>query len=285
MLLKLILLALAALPALSGAAAERDTSASWGTHGRTVVWAVGDGADGSAEARRLARYVGSKRPERFIYLGDVYEHGSAREFRDNYDANYGRMARRSDPVLGNHEFERRFEGYFPYWKRARGLNRERARHRAYVDDSGWQVIAYSSESDPFAEAAWVNRKIARHEGTCRLAAGHRGRYVVADGEHQDNPDQQPIWDALAGRTAVNLVAHNHLYGRLAPIDGVHVLVSGAGGHELRALGAQQHPVAAAHAGVPTATRLVLRRGALDFVQVDATGRVYDYGTIPCEPAR
>jgi hypothetical protein len=33
--------------------------------------------------------------------------------------------------------------------------------------------------------------------------------------------------------------------------------------------------------VPTATRLVLRRGAVDFRQVDASGRVYDSGTIPC----
>jgi hypothetical protein len=285
MLLKLILVALAALPALSGADAKRDASAPRATHARTVVWAVGDGADGSAESRELARYVRSKRPHRFIYLGDVYEHGDAAEFRRNYDPSYGRLARRSDPVIGNHEFERRFEGYFPYWKRARGLNRERARHRAYVDDSGWQVIAYSSESDPDAEAAWLRAQVALHPGTCRIAAGHRGRYVVADHEHEDNPDQQPIWEAVAGHTSVNLVAHNHLYGRLAPIDGVHVLLSGAGGHELRELGEQDHPVAAATTGVPTATRLVLRPGALDFRQVDASGRVYDYGTIHCAPAR
>jgi hypothetical protein len=69
--------------------------------------------------------------------------------------------------------------------------------------------------------------------------------VVADAMHDDNPDQRPIWSALAGRTAVNLVAHNHLYGRLAPIDGVRVLVSGAGGHELRELGEQRHAVASA----------------------------------------
>ena len=188
-------------------------------------------------------------------------------------------------MLGNHEFKRRFEGYFPYWKSARGLGRERARHRAYVDDSGWQVLLYSSESDPGDEAAWVRRQVARHPGTCRIAAGHRGRYVVADGLHADNPDQQPIWSALAGRTAVNLIAHDHLYGRLAPIDGVHVLVSGAGGHELRALGDQSHEVAAAETGVPTATRLVLRRGALDFSQVDAAGRVYDSGTIGCTSPR
>ena len=53
---------------------------------------------------------------------------------------------------------------------------------------------------------------------------------------------------------------------------------------MRAPGEQRHAVAAAHAGVATATRLVLRRGALDFRQVDAIGRVYDSGTIRCTPA-
>ena len=253
--------------------------------GRTVVWALGDGADGSSEARELARYVRSARPERFLYLGDVYERGAMAEFERNYDPLYGPLADRTDAVIGNHEFKRRFEGYFPYWRRERGLGRRQARHRAYVDDSGWQVIAYSSESEPRAEARWVRRQIARHRGTCRIAVGHRGRYAVADTEHADNPDQEPIWRALAGRAAVNLVGHNHLYGRLAPIDGVHVLLSGAGGHELRAATEKRHAVASVETGVATAIRLVLRRGALAFAAFDARGNVYDSGTIRCVPAR
>ena len=251
---------------------------------RTVVYALGDGADGSAEGRRLARYVRSQRPDRFIYLGDVYERGTRAEFRANYHPLYGRLARRTDPVIGNHEHKRRARGYYPYWKRRRGFDSERARHRAYVDDSGWQIVSYSSESSPAIEAEWLRGAVARHAGTCRIAAGHRGRYAVADELHGDSPNQEPLWAALAGRTAVNLVAHSHLYGRLQPIDGVHVLVSGAGGHELRQPGEQAHGVAAVAAGVPTATRLVLRRGSLEFRQVDATGRVYDSGTIGCVPA-
>ena len=251
---------------------------------RTVVWALGDGADGSAEGRQLARFVRSRRPDRFLYLGDVYERGTRAEFRTNYYPAYGRLARRTDPVLGNHEFKRRFRGYYPYWQRRRGFGHERARHRAYVDATGWQLISYSSESSPAVEAEWMSAQIARRPGTCRLAAAHRGRYTVADDEHGDSPDQQPLWDVLAGRTAINLVGHSHLYGRLAPIDGVHVLVAGAGGHALRALGGQVHAVAAVEAGVPTATRLVLRRGRADFKQFDTVGRVYDSGTIDCVPA-
>ena len=188
-------------------------------------------------------------------------------------------------MIGNHEYKRRAHGYYSYWERRRGFDPERARHRAYVDASGWQIVSYSSESNTAAEADWLRAEVARHPGTCRIAAGHRGRYGVADDLHGDSPDQEPLWAALAGRTAVNLVGHSHLYGRLEPIDGVHVLVSGAGGHELRQPGQQAHAVAAVLAGVPTATRLVLRRGRADFKQFDASGRVYDAGTITCMPAR
>jgi hypothetical protein len=265
-----------------GGGAEREAA---GAVARTVVWAAGDGADGSPAARQLARYVKRQRPGRFLYLGDVYDSGTATEFAQHYDPVYGPLAQRTDPVVGNHEYGLRASGYFPYWRRQRGWSPDRALHRSYVDASGWQVIAYSSESDPAQEAAWVRRQVVRRGGTCRIAAAHRGRYVLADTAHDDNVDQGPIWHELAGRTAINLIGHNHIYARLTPIDGVTVLLSGAGGHDLRGLGQRRHPVAAVKIGVPTATRLVLRRGAADFRQVDAKGRVYDSGTVRCTPAR
>lgn len=283
-----IVLAVALLVAgaLLGSGGDEREAGPSAARAETVVWAVGDGADGSAAAQELARYVAARRPDRFLYLGDVYEHGTADEFAQHYDPVYGTLAGLTDPTIGNHEHAARRTGYVPYWRRERGWSRRRALHRSYVDAaSGWQVIVYSSESEPRREGAWVRRKVARRGGTCRIAVGHRGRYAVADAAHRDNTDQAPIWRALAGRTAVNLVGHSHLYGRLAPIDGVHVLVSGAGGHALRSRGTQQHEVAAIATGVPSATQLTLRRGALDFRQVDADGKVYDAGTIACTPAR
>ena len=51
------------------------------TAARAVVWAVGDGADGSAQARALAMRIAADRPDRLLYLGDVYESGTARGVR------------------------------------------------------------------------------------------------------------------------------------------------------------------------------------------------------------
>ena len=133
-----------------------------------------------------------------------------------------------------------------------------AKHRSYVDErSGWQVIAYSSQApDTHAEARWVSGEIKKHRGTCRIAMAHKGRHVVADSHHSDNREQEPIWQALKGTAAINLIGHEHIYGRLEPIDGVHVIVSGAGGHDLRA----------------------------ELTRVDADGGVHDSTTISCTPA-
>jgi hypothetical protein len=127
--------------------------------------------------------------------------------------------------------------------------------------------------------------MAEHRGTCRLVVAHKGRYVVADDSHDDNPAQAPIWQLIRGRAALNVVAHNHIYGRLLPIDGVTVIVSGLGGHGMRNLGEQSHPVAAAAAHTPMALRLTLRPGAADFEVRSRDGAVHDAGTVPCTPAR
>ena len=76
---------------------------------------VGDGADGSAAEAPSRATCARRRPDRFFYLGDVYERGTRAEFERTTTRSTGRLARRTDPVLGNHEFERRAKGYYPYW--------------------------------------------------------------------------------------------------------------------------------------------------------------------------
>lgn len=253
--------------------------------GQTVVYALGDGADGSSTSTALANYVKAQNPDRFFYLGDVYETGTATEFNTKYEPLYGSMASKTDPVIGNHEYGNRSTGYYPYWMNKRGWTQDQAKHRAYVDAaSGWQIIAYSSETDMAAEGTWVAGKVAQHGGTCRIVMAHKGRHVVADTSHSDNSSQESVWSKIINKTAINLVGHNHIYGRTTAISGVHVFVSGAGGHGLRSLGSQHHTVAKSKTLVATATRLVLRPGAADYQQVDKNGTVYDSGTITCTPA-
>ena len=45
-----------------------------------TIWAVGDGADGDQRSRDVARVIARSRPDRLLYLGDVYDTGTADEF-------------------------------------------------------------------------------------------------------------------------------------------------------------------------------------------------------------
>lgn len=85
-----------------------------------VVWAVGDGADGGADARAVARRIAAGRADRLLYLGDVCEHGSAADFRTNYASTFGPLADVTAPTPGNHEWPAHLEGYDPYWRTRTG---------------------------------------------------------------------------------------------------------------------------------------------------------------------
>ena len=104
---------------------------------RAIVWAVGDGADGSAPARRLARMIERDEPDAVLYLGDVYPSGTAEDYERNFEPVYGRLASIMWPTAGNHEWGNREVGYYPYWRqlpasaalvslRARGLGADGA---------------------------------------------------------------------------------------------------------------------------------------------------------------
>ena len=129
-----------------------------------VVWAVGDGADGSRRAKRLARLIAADRPHRFLYLGDVYERGTAREFRRHYDPVYGALARVTAPTPGNHEWGRRTEGYYPYWRRKKG----RLQRPWYAFRLILSLNSQASHGPRSAQLRWLRAQL-REPGTCRLA--------------------------------------------------------------------------------------------------------------------
>src|SRR4051794_41881233 len=68
-----------------------------GPAGRGVrVWAVGDGGNGTPEAKRVAARIAKDDPKRVLYLGDVYETGTAADFRHRFAPVYGGVGRRME---------------------------------------------------------------------------------------------------------------------------------------------------------------------------------------------
>jgi len=90
-----------------------------------TIWAVGDG-DASRSGRAVTDFLARQRLDRLIYLGDVYEDGTAQQFTTNYAPTYGRFAGRTAPTPGNHDWRNHESGYDPYWQtRARSEARGR----------------------------------------------------------------------------------------------------------------------------------------------------------------
>jgi hypothetical protein len=207
--------ALAASLALSAAQAEP-----------ARVWAVGDGADGSAIARRLARRIERSRPDAFLYLGDVYPGGTAEDYRRNYRPVYGRLDPITWPTPGNHEWWAREQRYFPYWRQH---GRAKPWYRFSV--GGWEVLSLNSEAPHTPgspQLRWLRRVLARGEGTCRLAFWHRPRFS-SDGVHGDAPDVAPFWNTLQGHARLVLNGHGHVMARYRRRGSLTQYLAGTGG--------------------------------------------------------
>src|SRR3712207_5923363 len=170
-----------ALPALATAPFVADLVGD-----RVTMWAVGDSADGSARARRVAASLPAVGDlDAFLYLGDVYDQGTAREYERNYAPLYGRLAAVTAPCPGNHEWGRRHIGYDRYWERARGVPPPPwYSFRA----AGWLLLSLNSEEPCWPDSPqgrWLRAELDGSDEAV-LAFWHRPRFNA--GQHGDQPD-------------------------------------------------------------------------------------------------
>jgi hypothetical protein len=248
-----------------------------------VVWAVGDAAGAGPAYDAVARLVnGAPVLDRFLYLGDVYETGTAADFRANYAPRWGALAPRTEPTPGNHEWPRRAEGFGPYWAAVRGRPQP-TRHAFRL--GGWELIALNSQAPHgprSAQVRWLRRHLRGARGDCRLAFWHRARFA-AGRDHGDDPDVAPLRAPLRGRARITVHGHEHLLQRLRPIDGITTLIAGAGGRERDRVRAGDPRVAFGDDEHDGALRLDLApgRARMSFVAVDGT--VLDRSTVRCTP--
>ena len=267
---------LAAMLALTGCGqdgGERGTQ-------NAVVWAVGDAADGGEMSRQVAELMSAEPYDRMLYLGDVYDDGTQEEFDDNYHSVFGHMAQKTSPTPGNHEWENREEGYEPYWESI--LGREIDPWYSF-SLGGWEILSLNSE-EPVAPGSpqheWLLDELSE-PGNCRIAFWHSARFSASSEHHGDDPEMEPLWDALEGNAVMVLSAHDHDMQRFKPIDGITQFVSGAGGHNLYELD-EDPRLAFGNDTDYGALRLELRPGVAEHSFVSADGEQLDSGTIRCQ---
>ncbi len=249
---------------------------------RATIWAVGDAADGGRAAARVADLIVADDPDRFLYLGDVYETGTAQEFAANYAADFSPLDAIAAPTPGNHEWPNRAQGYFPYWERAKG----RPIRDYYAFRVGrWQILSLNSETahDPASQQLrWLDRRLRRSRrfGDCRIAFWHRPLESAAT-VHGDQPDVEPLWDAIAGRARVVVNGHDHTMQRLRRRDGVVELIAGSGGRELYRLDPLDPRPRFANDTDHGALRIALKRESARLAFVTEEGAVVDSSRVRC----
>jgi hypothetical protein len=245
--------------------------------GSATVWAVGDGADGGAATLQVGQLVFEGNPDRFLYLGDVYEHGTALEFTNNYNTAFGKLAHATAPTPGNHEWTTRAQGYRPYWQSIFGRP---IRDYYSFKLAGWEIFSMNSESahgKHSRQLRWLRPKL-RKAGTCRLAFWHRPRF--SGGGNGDQRDVAPLWNAFKGHTSIVLAGHDHHMQRLRRKDGITEFISGAGGHGFHPLWKDPR-VAFSNNTDYGALRLTLSAGLAQYAFVSVAGKTLDSGKVRC----
>ena len=247
---------------------------------RAVVWAIGDGADGSAVAKRMARYIERDDPDAVLYLGDVYPSGSAADYERNWEPVYGALAPIIWPTAGNHDRGNRAVGYLPYWRRY-----GRAKPWYRLDLGGWEVVSLNSQEshEPGShQLRWLGRVLGERSTTCRLAFWHRPRFSAGT-VHGDAPDVAPLWRALRGRARLVINGHEHVMMRHRRRAGLTQYVAGTGGSIRYGLRPDRR-LAFARADRTGALRMVLAPGEARLEFRDVSGEVLDRSRATCRPA-
>jgi hypothetical protein len=223
--------------------------------------------------------IAAARPARMLYLGDVYEQGTLREFDTHYARAYGAMASRTLPTPGNHDWPRHREGYDRYWRMATG-HRMPSSYATRI--AGWEVLSLNSErAGSASQLRWLEARVASG-GNCRLGFWHRPRFSA--GSHGDQGDIAPFWRAIQGRAALVLNGHEHNLQEMRVRGGVRQLIAGAGGRSHYPLRRRDPRLSWSSTGVDGALRLRLRPGRADYAFIAVGGRVLRRGSVTCRPA-
>src|SRR3954447_24815596 len=245
------------------------------------VWAGGDGGNGTREAKRVAARIAKDHPRRVLYLGDVYETGTAADFRNRFATVYGALARRMEPTPGNHDWPQHAGGYDPFWRKVKG---RRLPHRYAFSLAGWRFLSLNSETPgDRAQLAFARREVARVKGTCLIAFWHKPR--INAGAHRDEaPAVDPLWRVVKGRAALVISGHDHNLQRFRPIGGTRQYVVGAGGRERYNVDERDDRLAWSDDKVDGALKMRLAPGVARLSFVAADGDVLDRTTVRCRRA-
>jgi len=207
--------------------------------------------EGSQATAKLLEKI----PGTVFAAGDLaYESGSDAEFKNCYDATWGKFKERTKPAPGNHEYvEPTASAYFRYWGEQAGPT---GKGYYSFDLGAWHVVVLNTNcyakvlggcGTGSPQETWLKEDLAAHPGSCVVAYGHHALFSSGvSKKHAVHPELKQLWEDLyAAHADVILAGHEHSYERFAPQDpegnadpehGIREIVVGTGGRSLDPLG-------------------------------------------------
>ena len=177
-----------------------------------------------------------------LLAGDIaYPQGTAANFRDCFNPEWGRFRGRWHPVPGNHEYESAGAGpYFDYFRGAAGD--DRTGYYAFMAGDWLILMLNSNVPAGRGSAQWefVRQQLESQRTPCTMAVWHHP--LFSSGPNSNNAFMRDMWSLLeAARVEVVLNGHDHLYERFGrqlasgtadPVNGIRQFTAGTGGAEL-----------------------------------------------------
>ena len=188
---------------------------------------------------------------------NAYESGTASEYANCYDPNWGDFKAITKPSPGNHEYYKSAgaSGYFEYFGNAASPTQPdcivNCKGYYSYDLGSWHMISLNSNCSFVAgggcdrgstQVEWLKKDLAANSNTCTLAYWHHPLFSSGS-TSGGNSKMKPFWEALyAAKADVVLNGHVHNFEVFGPQDpngkadpaGIREFVVGTGGYSLNA---------------------------------------------------
>jgi len=231
----------------------------------------------------------------FVAGDNAYPDGTAKQYRDCYEPNWGRFKDRTLPVPGNHDYGTPgAAGYLEYFGDA-AVNEDG--DTWYSTELGaWHVIVLDSACSDVGgckkdspQGRWLAADLAASSAECTLALWHEPRF--SSGYHGNDRTVGPFWELLYDAGADLVVnGHDHDYERFAPQApdgtedrdrGLREFIVGTGGTGTRAFEEIVPNSELRATGIHGVLKLTLRPRGYDWQFIPVTGSFSDSGSANC----
>ncbi|WP_172634561.1 metallophosphoesterase family protein [Anaerolinea thermophila] len=252
------------------------------------------GQDGDDQTAQLLMNL----PGEVFTAGDnSNEQGKPIQYRQCFDASWGRLMSRLHPAPGNHDYGTD-EGapYFAYFGERAGPP---GRGYYSYELGAWHILALNSNCEyaggcgaDSEQERWLREDLLSHPNRCTLAYWHHPRW--SSGWHGSDARTDAFWRALYDFGAEVVVSgHDHHYERFAPqspegerddLRGIRQFIAGTGGVSLRGY-EEIHPLSEVRYNDTFGVLVFILypdRYEWQFLSVDGA-RVIDSGSDECHP--